>query len=95
MLYKYTHRYSELLNRAKHTFSYSEQSVVTLIQCMQHSKNRQKNDSCTATAQHSWNALLDRNRMQCERSDPLTWVRKKTCNVNAIANGVCVIQALD
>ncbi len=26
----------------------------------------------------SWNTLPDRNRVQCERSDPLTWVRKKS-----------------
>ncbi len=34
--------------------------------------------------------LLERNRMQCERFDPLTWVCKKICP----ANRVCVNPAL-
>jgi len=63
-----------------HVHFYCEQSVVTLIQRMQHSKNRLGAETIPALLQphRSWNALPDYNRVQCERSDPLTWVWKKT-----------------
>ncbi len=65
---------------------YREQSTVTLIQHMQHSKNRLCAEMIAALLQphRSWNPLPDRNRMQCECSDPLTWVRKKIRIANAL-----------
>ncbi len=73
---------------------YYEQSAVTLIQHMQPSKNRLCAETIAALLHphRSWNALPDRNRMQCERSDPLTWVRKKIRSHTE--NGVCVNQEL-
>ncbi len=75
-----------------HVHFYREQSAVTLIQHVQHSKNRLGAETIAALLQphRSWNALPDRNRVQCERFNPLTWVRKKI----RTANGVCVKQAL-
>ncbi len=62
-----------------HVNFYLEQSAVTLIQRVQHSKNRLGAETIAALLQthHSWNALPDRNHVQCERFNPLTWVRKK------------------
>ncbi len=62
-----------------HVHFYREQSAVTLIQRMQHSKNRLCAETIAALLQthRSWNALPDRNHVQCDRFNPLTWVRKK------------------
>ncbi len=62
-----------------HVHLYNEQSAVSLIKCMQHSKNRLCAEAIAELLQlhRSWNALPDRNRAQCERSDLLTWVRGK------------------
>ncbi len=69
-----------------HVHFYREQSAVTLIQRMQHSKYRLCAETIAALLQthRSWNALPDRNRVQCERSDPLMCVREKICNTNAL-----------
>ncbi len=73
-----------------HVHFYHKQKIGTLIQDMQHSKNQLCAETIAALLQthRSWNALPD--RVQCERSDPLTWVRKKI----RTANGVCLNQAL-
>ncbi len=55
-----------------HAHFYPEQSAVTLIQRMQHSKNRLGNDSCTAADAPLLERTVDRNRVLCERADPLT-----------------------
>ncbi len=57
-----------------HVQFYHKQKAVTLIQDMQHSKNRLCAETIAALLQthRSWNALPDRNR-----SDPLTWCGKK------------------
>ncbi len=69
-----------------HVHLYREQSAVTLIQRVQHSKNRLGAKTISALLQmhRSWNALPDRNRVQCERFNPLTWVRKKIRTANAL-----------
>ncbi len=69
-----------------HVHLYREQSAVTLIQRVQHSKNRLRAETFSALLQphRFWNTLPDRNRVQCERSDPLTWVRKKIRTANAL-----------
>ncbi len=69
-----------------HVNFYRETSAVTLIQLMQHSKNRLCAETIVALLQphHSWNALPDCNRVQCERSGPLTWVQKKIRNANTL-----------
>ncbi len=69
-----------------HVHLYREQSAVTLIQRVQHSKNRLGAETISALLQphRFWNALPDRNRVQCERSDPLTWVWKKIRTANAL-----------
>ncbi len=76
-----------------HVNFYREQSPVTLIQRVQHSKTRHGTETIAALLQthQSWNALPDRNRVQCERFNLLTWVRKKI----RTANAVCVKQALE
>ncbi len=65
---------------------YREQSAVTLIQHVQQSKNRLGEETIAALLQthRSWNALPDLNCVQCERSDPLTWVRKKIRTANTL-----------
>ncbi len=69
-----------------HVHLYREQSAVTLIQRVQHSKNRFGAETIAELLQthRSWNALPDRNRVQCERFNPLTWVRKKIRTTNAL-----------
>ncbi len=68
-----------------HVNFYREQSADTLISAC----STEEIDSSLLQPHRSWNALPDRNRVQCERSDPWTWVRKKI----GTANGVCVNQA--
>ncbi len=72
--------WNKYISMSIHVHFYREQSTVTLIQRMQHSKNRLcVETSCTAAAAPllERTATPDRNRVQCEHSDPLTWVRKK------------------
>ncbi len=84
-----------------HVHFYREQSAVTLIQRVQHSKNRLGVETIAALLQmhHSWNALPDRNRVQCERSDPLTWVqnenthcKRSMCETGVMLSSCCIVQ---
>ncbi len=77
-----------------HVHFYREQSAVTLIQRVQHSKNRLGAETIAALLQthRSWNALPDRNRVHCECFNLLTWVRKKIRTANALQTE-CVKQA--
>ncbi len=74
-----------------HVNFYSEQSAVTLIQRVQRSKIRLGAETIAALLQthRSWNALPDRNRVQCERSDLLTWVRGKNAPQTHCKQSMC------
>ncbi len=50
-----------------HVHIYRKQYAVTLIQCVQYSKDRLGAETISALLQmhHFWNALPDRNRVQC------------------------------
>jgi hypothetical protein len=69
-----------------HVHFYREQSTVTLIQRVQHSKNRLGAETIAALlyTHRNWNGSTDCNRVQCESFNPLTWVRKKIRTANAL-----------
>ncbi len=77
-----------------HVHFYREQHANTLIQCVQHSKNRLYAETISALLQtHRYS---DRNRVQCERSHPLTWVRKcgKECFLFFLTGTISVREIL-